>query len=78
MGQKRVSRVAQEYAGRQLQVGDTFECDAEHVGLLLAMGRVEREEGDPPAPNFGLHRGEPSQTYRTRDLKAKQHTRKAA
>jgi len=43
---KRTSRVAQEYAGRAIGVGERFEVEEQHIYLLLAIGRIEPEEGE--------------------------------
>jgi hypothetical protein len=53
---ERISKVAHEYAGRQLSKGDKFECEEQHVNLLLAIGRLEPEEGE--------------EGYQTRDMRA--------
>lgn len=45
---QRISKVTHEYAGRQLKVGEAFDCDQAHVHLLLALGRIEREDIDAP------------------------------
>lgn len=43
---KRMSRIAQEYSGRAVAVGERFEVEAQDVSLLLAIGRIEPEEGE--------------------------------
>lgn len=43
---ERTSKVAHEYAGRQLTAGERFEVEPQHVVLLLAIGRIEPEEGE--------------------------------
>lgn len=44
---QRISASSHEYAGRQLAKGDPFECEAAHVTLLLALGRIVPEKGEP-------------------------------
>jgi hypothetical protein len=43
---ERICKMAHEYAGRQVEVGDRFEVEPGDVALMLAMGRIQREEGD--------------------------------
>jgi hypothetical protein len=45
--QKRISRMVQEYAGRLVYVGEGFEVEEAHVSLLLHLGRIEPEVGEP-------------------------------
>ena len=35
------SKVAHHYAGRNVNIGERFEVEPEHVAILLAMGRAE-------------------------------------
>lgn len=44
--QKRIAKVAQEYAGRQVQVGEGFDVEPQDVVLLLTIGRIEPQDGD--------------------------------
>lgn len=44
---ERIAKTAHEYAGRDLKPGDRFEVEAPHVPLLLALERIEPEEGEP-------------------------------
>jgi hypothetical protein len=53
---KRIAKVAQEYAQRHIEVGETFDVDESDVALLLELGRLE-----PDAPQQG---------YATRDMTA--------
>lgn len=50
----RVSKVAQQYAGRDVAVGERFDVEEGHISLLLHLGRIEPEDGEPwyvePAP----------------------------
>lgn len=81
---RRVAKVAQEYAGRQVDVGETFDVDQQDLELLIAIGRVEREDGDA-VPGF-VKRDVVATTpanYNTRDMVAqplgkRQHQRKGA
>lgn len=63
---QRTAKIPHTYAGRDLTVGDTFECEQAHVPLLLAMGRIDREAGDPPAQFDGPQPGQ----YFRRDMVA--------
>lgn len=63
---KRTTKIPHTYAGRDLTVGDTFEIEDKDVPLLLAMGRIEREAGDPPAQFDGPQPGQ----YSRRDMVA--------
>lgn len=53
---ERISKTDHEYAGRQLKAGERFECEAQHVGLLLTLGRIEPEVGEP---GYQLTQSEP-------------------
>jgi len=44
---QRISRCEHEYAGVKLEAGDKFDVEPKHVGLLLLLGRIEPEEGEP-------------------------------
>lgn len=43
---ERISKVDHEYGGRQLKAGERFDCEPQHVWLLLAIGRITPEEGE--------------------------------
>lgn len=66
---ERVSKVEHEYAGRRLKVGERFDCEPQHVAMMLAIGRVEPEEGEPGYVGRDLQAGGPT-NYMTRDLQA--------
>lgn len=53
---QRISKAEHEYGGRRLKVGDRFHVEPKDVELLLALGRIEPEEGEAG--------------YRTRDMAA--------
>lgn len=44
--QTRQAKVAQEYAGRQVQVGDKFDVDEQDVVVLLTTGLITAETTD--------------------------------
>lgn len=67
--QERISKVAHEYAGRKLTVGEVFECAPRDVKLLLALGRIEPEEGEPGYVERDMTAGNAGE-YRTRDMNA--------
>jgi hypothetical protein len=48
---ERICKSPHEYAGRQVEVGQRFHVEPADVELMLAMGRIEREEGDK-APGY--------------------------
>lgn len=65
---ERTAKVAQEYAGRYIKVGETFEVEPQHVTLLLTIGRIEPEEGEPGYVSRDMaadHGG----SYLTREIK---------
>jgi hypothetical protein len=64
---KRIAKVAQEYAGRDLQPGDPFDVEPQHVELLLLLDRIEPEEGEPGYVARDMTAGAP-EGYRTRDM----------
>jgi hypothetical protein len=43
----RVSKMVQQYAGRTVLVGEGFEVEEAHVALLLHLGRIDPEKGEP-------------------------------
>lgn len=59
---KRISKVAQEYAQRQIGVGETFDVEPQDVALLLTLDRIEPETKDETAAEAA--------PYLTRDLAA--------
>lgn len=64
---ERIAKVAQEYAGRQIGVGETFQVEAEHVYLLLTIGRIEPVEGESGYEVRDMTAGAPA-AYMTRDM----------
>lgn len=66
----RVSRVEQEYAGRAVAVGEQFDVEEGHVALLLHIGRIAPEKGEPGYVERALTASE-SLGYKTRDMKPK-------
>lgn len=43
---QRIAKVAQEYAQRQIKVGETFDVEPQDVHLLLTIGRIEPVAGE--------------------------------
>lgn len=43
---ERICKTPHEYAGRQVEAGQKFHVEQADVALMVATGRVEREEGD--------------------------------
>ena len=39
--------MVQEYAGRTVLIGEGFQVEEAHVALLLQLGRIEPEKGEP-------------------------------
>ena len=66
---QRISAAPHEYAGRQYQVGDPFDCEAQDVALLLAIGRIAPEAGEPGYVDRDLTAAAPA-PYATRDMAA--------
>jgi hypothetical protein len=66
----RVSKVEQEYAGRAVAVGERFEVEEGHVALLLYIGRIEPQRGDPGYVEPAITASD-SQGYKTREMKPK-------
>lgn len=64
----RVSRVEQEYAGRSVAVGEQFDVEEGHVALLLHIGRIAPEKGEPGYVARALTASE-SHGYKTREMK---------
>jgi len=63
---ERTAKVEQEYAGRRVAVGERFEVEPGHVGLLLAIGRIEEEVAQE---SRAMGAAKPAE-YLTRDLHA--------
>jgi hypothetical protein len=55
--QKRVARDKLEYAGKVLKAGETFDCEAQDVEVLLAFEKIEPRKGE--------------QGYKTRQMTAR-------
>lgn len=66
----RVSKVEQEYAGRRVSVGERFDVEEAHVALLLHIGRIEPQRGDPGYVERAITASE-SHGYKTREMKPK-------
>jgi hypothetical protein len=62
---ERIAKVAQEYAQRQIKVGERFHVEPEHIVLLLALGRIEPEEIDSGYQTRDMTAGRPRK-YRTK------------
>ena len=71
--QERTCKKAHVYAGRQVEVGCRFKVELGDVELMLALGRIEREEGDfvPGHVARDMVAGWPGD-YATRDMSASQ------
>jgi hypothetical protein len=67
---KRVSKIAQEYAGRDVAVGEEFDVEEQHVPLLLSIGRIEPVEGEAGYVAREMTAGKQPE-YRTREMKPK-------
>lgn len=75
--QRRVAKIAQEYGGRELSVGDPFDVDTEHISLLLSMGRIEREAHDVPNEYETRDmQAAPAPAYQTRDMAGTLHVKR--
>ncbi len=68
---ERIAKVAQEYAQRRISVGERFHVEQQHVDLLLRVGHIEPEEGEPGYVARDLQAGDAGE-YLTRDMKADQ------
>jgi hypothetical protein len=44
---ERVSTCEHEYDGKKLVAGERFSVEPKHVGLLLLLGRIAPQEGEP-------------------------------
>jgi len=66
----RISKTTHEYAGRVLSKGDEFEVEQEHIPLLLAIGRIEPEEGEEGYLTRDMHAGKPA-AYKRKDITEK-------
>ena len=74
---ERLCKVPHTYAGRQIEVGQRFEVDPADVELMLAMGRIEREDGDKvPAHVNARDAATWPNTYTTRDMSAARPARR--
>jgi len=51
----RVATVAQEYAGRKIRPGQTFDVEDAHVNLLLVLGRIKPEDPEEPVVEKSHH-----------------------
>ena len=69
---ERISKIAHEYGGRHLTVGELFDADAKDIRLLLLLGRIEPEQGEPGFETRDLFAGEPA-PVRPRDAQRKKH-----
>ena len=58
---ERTAKVEQEYAQRQVKVGQRFQVEEQDVNALLALGRIEPVSGEAGYV----------QPYRTREMKAR-------
>lgn len=67
---KRIAKVDQEYAGKQVRAGESFEVEENHIVLLLAIGRIELEQNEA-VPDFRTRSMEAGQAtgYLTREMK---------
>jgi hypothetical protein len=65
MPQQRTSKTTHEYAGRVLSKGDMFECEQQDIPLLLAIGRIEPEEGEKGYQTRDMRAGKPGR-YKTK------------
>lgn len=78
---QRVAKIEQEYAGRIVKPGESFEVEPGDVQLLLDLGRIERTAQDPPPPWYQqpVSPTPPPAVYQTRDMQpaARQHGRRA-
>ncbi len=41
---RRIAKVKQEYAGRDIAAGEAFEVEAEHVDILLYAGLIDADD----------------------------------
>ena len=71
---KRITKVPHEYAGRQWKVGEAFECEPQHVALMLMLGRIEPEEGEIGYEVRDMVAAGPG-SYLTRDMQPKRRGR---
>lgn len=66
---ERISKTDHEYAGVKLTAGDRFNVEPQDVRLLLVLGRIEPEEGEPGYQPESAHReqvNEPTRRERAR------------
>lgn len=71
---ERTAKVATEYAGRKLSVGERFHVEPNHVGVLLIVGHIEPEEGEPGYVARDLAADKPHE-YLTRDMQPRRRGR---
>ena len=57
---KMVAKQRHQYAGRELSVGEHFECEEKHAPVLIALARAEFATRDIQAA--------PADEYRTREM----------
>ena len=64
---QRISKIAHQYAGRDLTAGESFDVEPEHIVLLLALGRIDAEaDGGSNAPQVSAQ----PRHYRRLDITA--------
>jgi hypothetical protein len=64
---ERTCKVALQYAGRDVGVGERFNVEAKDVELLLTIGWIEPEEGEEVYVTRDMAAGEPEE-YKTREM----------
>ncbi len=67
---ERTARVDLDYARRHVKVGERFHVEPHDVDLLLKVGLIEPDEGDPGYETRDLSAGAPA-PYMTRDMQAR-------
>ena len=70
----RISKDRHEYAGRWIEVGEEFDCEPQHVELMLVLGRIEPKEGERGHASKELAADGPG-SYLTRDMQPKRRGR---
>ncbi len=79
--QKRVAKIAHDYAGVARGVGIMFDVEDQDVCIMLLAGLIEPMEGDPGYVATNIQASEPVH-YQTRDMAAdrtkRPYNRKAA
>jgi hypothetical protein len=66
---ERTCKVALQYAGRDVDVGERFDVEPKDVELLLTIGWIEPEDGEAGYVTAHME-AEDSSEYRTRDMQA--------